>query len=87
MDKDNNNTKVDNTDKKLHISDVMNSFLEDFVIGAKKQKHTINTGGWGHAIWCNYQRPEGSGNGGCNCGVSDIQTTLDKYEKFIQNCS
>ena len=25
MDKDNNNTKVDNTDKKLHISDVIGS--------------------------------------------------------------
>ena len=29
MDKDNKNTELDNTDKKLHISDVMNSILID----------------------------------------------------------
>ena len=29
MDKDNKNTELDNTDKKLHISDVMSSFTFD----------------------------------------------------------
>ena len=29
MDKDNKSTELDNTDKKLHISDVMNSILID----------------------------------------------------------
>jgi len=30
MNKDNKNTEVDNTDKKLHISDVMNSTFTEF---------------------------------------------------------
>lgn len=30
MDKDNKSTELDNTDKKLHISDVMNSILNDY---------------------------------------------------------
>lgn len=30
MDTENKNTELDNTDKKLHISDVMNSILNDY---------------------------------------------------------
>lgn len=32
MDKDNKSTEVDSTDKKLHISDVMNSILETLYV-------------------------------------------------------
>tara|TARA_R100000900_G_C3301305_1_gene157781 strand:- start:42 stop:278 length:237 start_codon:yes stop_codon:yes gene_type:complete len=31
MDKNNKNTELDNSDKKLHISDVMNSILVDLI--------------------------------------------------------
>ena len=31
MDKDNNNTELDNTDKKLHISDISDSVIKKFL--------------------------------------------------------
>ena len=45
MDKDNNNTELDNTDKKLHISDVMCSLTdEDKLCLVKKLREET---GWG----------------------------------------
>lgn len=58
--------------------------LAAFVKGAEKQKKALDIGGWGHAIWCNFQHPRGNGNGRCNCGVVDVQTALRQYYR-IQN--
>ena len=45
MNKDNKNTEVNNTDKKLHISDVSDSCLSRFKLGIKKYgfEHTIDS--------------------------------------------
>lgn len=58
-----------------------NGLLADFVAAARKQERSIHSefGGWGHAIWCNFQRDIGNG-GRCNCGVSDMLTALVKYD-------
>ena len=56
----------------------MEEYLERFILAAKKQRRALDAGGWGHAIWCNYQRP---GSEKCNCGVADIQKILKDYEK------
>lgn len=58
-----------------------NKLLTKFANAAKKQKHALGEGGFGHAIWCNFQQPNGNGKGRCNCGVSDLQTALKEYEK------
>lgn len=55
----------------------MEDYLDRFILAAKKQKHALEQGGWGHAIWCNYQRPECKK---CNCGIADIQTILNDIE-------
>ena len=59
--------------------------LEEFVKAGKKQRGALSAGGWGHASWCNYPRPEGSGEGKCNCGVADLQTAIKKYETKSKN--
>lgn len=50
-----------------------------FVDAAKLQRHALEQGGWGHAIWCNFQRP---GLEHCNCGVADLQHALKLYDEF-----
>jgi hypothetical protein len=42
MEKDNKNTELDNRDKKLHISDVMNCILNDLQIEIDKAKEMEN---------------------------------------------
>ena len=54
-------------------------YLEKFIKAAKLQKRTLEQGGWGHAIWCNYTRPESTH---CNCGVADIQQILNEIENI-----
>ena len=63
------------------------ALLADFVQAARKQEKAIHSefGGWGHALWCNYQRDEGNGNGRCNCGVSDMLTALRNYDSANKN--
>ena len=43
MDTENKNTELDNTDKKLHISDVMNSILNDYQDKLKNITEKIDT--------------------------------------------
>lgn len=50
-----------------------------FVVAARKQKIALKNG-WGHAVWCNFQRDIGNGQGRCNCGVADMLTALKKFE-------
>lgn len=52
-------------------------YLEKFIKAAELQKHALKQGGWGHAIWCNYHRPESEH---CNCGVADVQQILKEIE-------
>ena len=44
---------------------------------AVKQLKSLKAGGWGHAIWCNYQRSDEAKTEKfcdfCNCGVADLQ--------------
>lgn len=56
-------------------------YLDRFIEAAKKQEYALEQGGWGHAIWCNYQRPECRK---CNCGIADIQSILKDYEKDLK---
>lgn len=56
----------------------MEDYLEMLILAARKQRRALEQGGWGHAVWCNYQRPECEK---CNCGVADIQSILKQYEK------
>ena len=42
MNKDNKNTEVDNTDKKLHISDVINSKLNEYYKKRYKAEQNFN---------------------------------------------
>lgn len=60
----------------------IDDLLEAFVKAARKQEKAIHSevGGWGHALWCNYQRDIGNGEGRCNCGVSDMLSALQKYD-------
>lgn len=52
-----------------------------FVRGARKQKTALESGAWGHALFCNFQTPDGNGHGRCNCGVSDIITALSLHDE------
>ena len=52
-----------------------------FVAAAIKQRSALAEGGWGHAVWCNFQTLEGSGYGSCNCGVADLQKALELHEQ------
>jgi hypothetical protein len=42
-----------------------------------KIKKSMKEGGFGHAIWCNYQHPT---NKWCNCGLADILTASEKIK-------
>jgi len=55
-----------------------------FVKAARKQRKAL-ADGWGHALHCNYQRPEGNGEYRCNCGVADVMKALDDYERATGN--
>lgn len=64
---------IENAEKALSSSD--EDILRLFVNGAKRQKNSLEQTGWGHAIWCNFQR---KGLKHCNCGINDIQYALKK---------
>lgn len=60
----------------------MQKAIQDaFVAAAIKQRKALAEGGWGHAIWCNFQIASGSGHGKCNCGVADLQKALELHEQ------
>ena len=65
-------------DKELSKNE-MEFYLDKFIKAAKLQKHALEEGGWGHAGWCNYQRPECTH---CNCGVADVQQILREIENL-----
>jgi hypothetical protein len=49
-----------------------------FVAAAVKIENALYQGGFGHAIWCNYQHPTCRR---CNCGVADLIIALNEYRK------
>ena len=63
-----------------HYADLLNSFIE----AARKQKRSPHSdfGGWGHSLFCNYQRDNGNGNGRCNCGVADMLSALERCDNL-----
>ena len=51
-----------------------------WVKAAEKIKRALDQGGWGHAIWCNYQSP---GLKNCNCGLANILHLLKEEGKNV----
>lgn len=69
MNKDNKNTELDNTDKKLHISDVMNSILVEML----NEMYDIGIEEGGNIFY----------NTECSCGKDDRYEIVGK-EKHVE---
>jgi hypothetical protein len=75
MDKDNKSTQVDNIDKKLHISDVMNSLINEL----NRRRSYFNM-----TMMFNHGTQEGSVYQQAKTRVSEIDILLNMVKK---NCS
>ncbi len=40
--------------------------------GVEHMAHALKTGGWGHAVWCNFPHHETPTQTFCNCGITDL---------------
>lgn len=70
---------TENTNKEaddLLGSDIL---LNNFLEAARKQRIALRNG-LSHAVFCNFPRDIGNGNGRCNCGVADMLSALKAYE-------
>lgn len=52
--------------------------LEMYRKAARKQQHALEQGGWGHAIWCNFQHHKNPTQTFCNCGITDMVRAYEK---------
>lgn len=55
--------------------------LKRLIEGARKIKYLFNEELLHHVIICNFQSPNGNGNGRCNCGITDLIYALKMYDQ------